>query len=119
MNNLEEIVLSEFCQTDDAEIIIVAYGAVSRSARRAVKEARAEGIKAGLFRPITIWPFPEKEIASLSRQARAIIVPEMNMGQYRLEVERAAQGNTRVSGVNKVTGELITPSEILAAIKSL
>jgi 2-oxoglutarate ferredoxin oxidoreductase subunit alpha len=84
-----------------------------------VKEARAEGIKAGLFRPITIWPFPEKEIASLSRKARAIIVPEMNMGQYRLEVERATQGNTRVTGVNKVTGELITPSEILAAIKSL
>ena len=73
----------------------------------------------GLFRPITIWPFPEKEIASLSRQARAIIVAEMNMGQYRIEVERAAQGNTRVSGVNKVTGELITPSEILSAIKSL
>lgn len=119
MNNLDEIVLSESCQTDDAEIIIVAYGAVSRSARRAVKEARAEGVKAGLFRPITIWPFPEKEIASLSRKARAIIVPEMNMGQYRLEIERAAQGNTKVTGVNKVTGELITPSEILAAIKSL
>ena len=63
MKNLDEIVLSEFCQTDDAEIVVVAYGAVSRSARRAVKEARAEGIKAGLFRPITIY-FSGKEIPS-------------------------------------------------------
>lgn len=119
MNHLDEIVLSESYQTDDAEVIVFAYGAVSRSARRAVKEARAAGIKAGLFRPITIWPFPEKEVALLSRQARAIIVPEMNMGQLKLEVERVARGNTRVIGVNKVNGELITPLEILASIKSL
>lgn len=118
MNHLDEIIMSESFLTEDAEIIIVAYGAVSRSAKRAVKEARALGIKAGLFRPITIWPFPEKEVTSLANRAKAIIVPEMNMGQLKGEVERAAGQKARVTGLNKANGELITPREILTAIKS-
>lgn len=119
MDHLDEITLTESWLTEDAEIIVIAYGAVSRSARRAVKEARAAGIKAGLFRPITIWPFPEKEVAALARQARAILVPEMNLGQLKGEVERAARCGTKVIGLNRVNGELITPGEILAAVKSL
>ncbi len=118
MNHLDEIILSESLLTEDAEIIIIAYGAVSRSAKRAVKEARALGIKAGIFRPITIWPFPEKEVTALASRAKAIIVPEMNMGQLKGEVERAAGNGARVIGLNKVNGELITPQEILTAIKS-
>lgn len=118
MDHLDEITLTDSWMTEDAEIIVVAYGAVSRSARRAVKQSRAEGIKAGLFRPITIWPFPAKEVAALSRQARAIIVPEMNLGQLIGEVERVARSETKVIGVNRVTGEMITPDEILTAIKS-
>jgi 2-oxoglutarate ferredoxin oxidoreductase subunit alpha len=116
MDNIDDFVLSDSWLTKDADIIIVAYGAVSRSARKTVKEARAAGLKVGLFRPITIWPFPEKEIAALSRQAHTIIVPEMNLGQLKLEVERAASGRSRVIGVNKVNGELITPGEIMDAI---
>lgn len=119
MDHLGEITLSESWLTEDAEIIVIAYGAVSRSARRAVKEARAAGVKAGLFRPITIWPFPEKEVAALARQARAMIVPEMNLGQLKSEVERATRCSTIVVGLNRVNGELITPGEILATIKSL
>lgn len=118
MDHLDEITMSESLMTKDAEIIIVACGAVSRSARQAVKQARAEGIKAGLFRLITVWPFPAKEITALSRQARAIIVPEMNLGQLIGEVERAVRSETKVTGVNRVTGEMITPDEILNAIKS-
>lgn len=117
-DHLDEITMTESLMTKDAEIIIVACGAVSRSARQAVKRARAAGIKAGLFRLITVWPFPAKEITELSRQARAIIVPEMNLGQLIGEVERAVRSETKVTGVNRVTGEMITPDEILNAIKS-
>ncbi len=118
MDHLDEITMTESLMTEDAEIIIVACGAVSRSARQAVKQARAAGIKAGLFRLITVWPFPAKEIAAISRQARAIIVPEMNLGQLIGEVERVVRSETKVTGVNRVTGEMITPDEILNAIKS-
>lgn len=116
MDHLDEITLTESWLAEDSEVVVLAYGAVSRSARRAVKEARAAGIKAGLFRPITIWPFPEKEVAALARQARAIIVPEMNLGQLKGEVERVARCGSKVVGLNRVNGELITPGEILAAI---
>ncbi|NLI11688.1 2-oxoacid:acceptor oxidoreductase subunit alpha [Pelotomaculum propionicicum] len=118
MDHLDEITMTESLMTEDAEIIIVACGAVSRSARRAVKQARKEGIKAGLFRLISVWPFPDKEIKALSRQARSIIVPEMNLGQLIGEVERVVRSETKVSGINRVTGEMITPDEILNAIKS-
>ncbi len=117
VNNLDDIVSCEQFLTEDAEIVVIAYGVVSRSARRAVKEARSEGIKAGLFRPVTIWPFPEKQVASLSRQARSIIVPEMNLGQLRYEVERVAKHVVKLVGLNRVNGELITPAEIFTAIK--
>ncbi len=119
MDHLDEISLSDSLMTEDAEIIVIAYGAVSRSARHAVKEARAQGIKAGLFRPVTIWPFPEKEVKFLAGQAGAILVPEMNLGQLKGEVERAAGSATKVTGLNIVNGELIPPGEILSEIKRL
>jgi 2-oxoglutarate ferredoxin oxidoreductase subunit alpha len=119
MDHLEEIIMTESLMTEDAEIIVIAYGATSRSARRAVKIAREKGIKAGLFRPITIWPFPVKEVAALCRQAHTIIVPELNLGQLIGEVERVARSETNVIGVNRVTGEMITPEEILKSIESM
>lgn len=79
----------------------------------------ALGHKIGLFRPITIWPFPEKEIKKVASKVKAIIVPEMNMGQLKLEIERAAGGLTKVIRVNKVDGELITPEEIIKAVKGV
>jgi len=119
MDHLEEIIMTESLMTEDAEIIVIAYGATSRSARSAVKTAREKGIKAGLFRPITIWPFPVQEVAALCRQAHTIIVPELNLGQYIGEVERVARSETNVIGVNRVTGEMITPDEILKSIESM
>jgi 2-oxoglutarate ferredoxin oxidoreductase subunit alpha len=118
-DHLDEITLSDSLMTEDAEIIVIAYGAVSRSARRAVKEARAQGIKAGLFRPVTIWPFPEKEVRALAGRAGALLVPEMNLGQLKGEVERAAGSAAKVTGLNLVNGELISPGEILSQIKRL
>jgi 2-oxoglutarate ferredoxin oxidoreductase subunit alpha len=100
-------------QTADAEILVVAYGSVARSARRAVIEARERGIKAGLLQLITLWPFPRRHLEPLLRQVRAVLVPELNMGQMSREVKRVNQGMTRVETLNRFDGNLITPDEIM------
>ncbi|MBI4293675.1 MAG: 2-oxoacid:acceptor oxidoreductase subunit alpha [Betaproteobacteria bacterium] len=102
----------------DAEVLIVAIGISARSATRAVELARAKGVKAGLFRPITLWPFPEKQLREAASRARAVLVPEMNAGQLRLEVERILRG-TRVEGIDRYNGEPISPSEIGARLEEL
>jgi 2-oxoglutarate ferredoxin oxidoreductase subunit alpha len=105
--------------TEDAEIIIFAYGSTSRSARYAVNELRKEGIKVGLFRPITLWPFPEKRVAALAKQAKAIVVPEMNLGQMVLEVERVAKGACKISFLGRVDGDPINPGQIMEKVKEV
>ena len=105
--------------TDDAEVVIFAYGSTARSARYAVNELRKEGIKAGLFRPITLWPFPEKRIAELADQVKAIVVPELNLGQMILEVERVAKNACALAGVNRVDGEPINPGQIMDQVKEV
>ncbi len=112
----EELFLFENHRTEDAEVLVVAYGSTSRSAKRAVEEARAQGINAGLFRPITLFPIPEKQIAQAASHAKKVVVPEMNLGQYRLEVERILGPAVPVVGVHRVNGEPIAPSLILSAI---
>jgi len=105
--------------TEDAEVIIFAYGSTSRSARYAVNEMRKEGIKVGLFRPITLWPFPEKRIAALAKQAKAIVVAEMNLGQMVLEVERVAKGACQISFLGRVDGDPINPGQIMEKVKEV
>ncbi|MDW7643721.1 MAG: 2-oxoacid:acceptor oxidoreductase subunit alpha [Desulfuromonadales bacterium] len=105
--------------TEDAEVVIFAYGSTSRSARYAVNELRKEGIKAGLFRPITLWPFPEKRVAALAQQAKAIVVPEMNLGQMVLEVERVAKGACEIGFIGRVDGEPINPGQIIDKVKEV
>ncbi|WP_313345597.1 2-oxoacid:acceptor oxidoreductase subunit alpha [Sedimentibacter sp.] len=114
--NIDDISYYDEYKLEDAEIAIVAYGGVSRSAKSAVDEMREKGIKIGMFRPITIWPFIEKQIKSVSEKVKEIYVAEMNLGQYSLEVERAACKNCTVNKINKVNGELITPQEIIDAV---
>jgi 2-oxoglutarate ferredoxin oxidoreductase subunit alpha len=103
---------------DDAEIAIFAYGIVARSARETVLKARAKGVRVGLIRPITLWPFPQAQVAELGRQVDTLIVAEMNLGQMIGEVERAVAGEAEVVGHLRVDGEPITPSELLGAITS-
>ncbi len=111
--HFHDIQMVKEVQTADAEILVVAYGSVARSARRAVTEARERGIKAGLLQLITLWPFPRRQLEPLLRQVRAALVPELNMGQMSREVKRINQGLTRVEALNRIDGNLMTPGEIM------
>lgn len=102
--NKKEIVEVRGELLDDAEIVVVAYGCTARAARGAVLKARREGIKAGFLRPIVLWPVPEEEIRKATDTAKAIIVPEMNMGQYVHPVREACQGRAEVFSLPKVGG---------------
>lgn len=113
--NEDKIIKVEELGVEDAEILVVAYGLPSRSAIRAVKLAREEGIKAGLLRLITIWPFPTRVLERLSEQLKAVIVLEMNYGQLVREVERAVKP-TPVTFLPKLGEEPHKPDEILSSI---
>jgi len=102
---------------DDAELALFAYGSVARGARQAVDEARAQGIPVGLFRPRTLWPFPDLEVRELAQQVETLIVPEMNLGQMAHEVEWAAQGACRVVPFGRVDGLPIRPGQMLELIE--
>jgi 2-oxoglutarate ferredoxin oxidoreductase subunit alpha len=97
---------------DDAEIAVIAYGSVARSARQAVMDIRQLGIRAGLLQLITLFPFPRRYVEDVLHQCRAVLVPEMNMGQMSREVKRVNQKDTRIDTYNRVDGQLITPEEI-------
>ncbi len=114
--HLDEILHWDETRLDDSEVAVVAYGGTARAAAHAVELARAQGIRAGLFKPITLWPLPEARIAALAQRVPRIVVAEMNMGQVRLEVERLAAGRAKVEGVHRADGLGITPEQILAAI---
>ena len=116
-SHVEDIQLFETHQIEDAEYVIVAYGCVARSAHRAMVEARAKGMKVGLLRLITLWPFPRRAIEPLAKAGKTLVVPEMNMGQISREVKRVVQGSVPVLTVNKIDGTLIGPYEILRAIR--
>jgi 2-oxoglutarate ferredoxin oxidoreductase subunit alpha len=101
---------------DDAEVVVVSYGCVARSAHLAVTQARQRGIKAGLLKLKTLFPFPRPVVEGMARQCRALIVPEMNMGQISREVKRVNNGLAQVMTINRIDGSIITPSEILKTI---
>ena len=101
---------------EDAEVAVVSYGITSRVAQRAIELARKRGIRAGKFRIISAWPFPERHIADLAGRVKAFVVPELNMGQMVREVERAAAGRARVIPVSHAGGTVHDPEVILKAI---
>jgi 2-oxoglutarate/2-oxoacid ferredoxin oxidoreductase subunit alpha len=114
--HFEDIQMVDSYNVEGADVVIIAYGCVARSAHRAMMEARARGLKVGLMRLITLWPFPRRFIEPLTRENKTLIVPEMNMGQISREVKRVNQGMTPVLTVNKIDGTLIQPKEILDRI---
>ena len=116
-DNLDDIVQVENYRMEDAEFAVVAFGGAARTAYEAVDMARAEGLKVGFVRPITIWPFAEKQMQDLAGKVKGILVHELNCGQYVLEVERAVAGKVPVSLFAKYDNESATPAELLAEIK--
>ncbi len=118
-NNREDIERYEQVFTEDAEILVLAYGCTARSAKQAVCEARNKGVKAGFFRPISVWPFPEKPFVKAAKHAKTIIVPEMNRGQYVGEVMRVlyeAGLQAKVVKINELGSVMIHPDRIVDAI---
>lgn len=99
-------------QCDDADIILVAYGTTARIVRSAIKEARANGIKAGLVRPITLWPFPFVELKEVTKNAKAVIVSEMSAGQMLYDVKLALEGTKPISFVGECGGIMPTTQQV-------
>ncbi len=115
--NTKDIITYEEIYTGDADVIVVSYGISARVARYAVQQARDEGIKAGLLRLITVWPFAEELIWRLARKVKAFVVPEINYGQIAREVERSAAGKAKTRLVANLGGSVHTPDIILEAIR--
>ena len=103
--------------TDDAEYLIVAFGTVARICLKAIEDARAAGIKVGLLRPITLWPFPTKEIARLASQVKGMLVVELNAGQMIEDVRLAVDGRVPVFHFGRMGGMIPNPDEVLDALK--
>jgi len=112
----EEISIYNEYLIQDAQIVVIAFGSVARSALRAVKQARSDKIPVGLFKPITLWPLPTSRLKMLLKNSQIIIVPEMNKGQYVREISRLNKANRHIESLTKTTGKLITSEEILDVI---
>jgi 2-oxoglutarate/2-oxoacid ferredoxin oxidoreductase subunit alpha len=110
--NARNIIQVDTIHTDDAEVVVVAYGCSARAARQAVENLRNRGLKAGLIRLITLWPFPSTLIRGLAEQVKAFVVPEINYGQMAYEVERTAMGKAEVVLMALMGGSMHTPDEI-------
>lgn len=106
-------------QTEDAEVLVVAFGSAARIAQTAIREARARGIRAGLFRPISLWPFPTMRLAELARRVKRFLVVEMNAGQMLDDVRLAVGPQALVSFYGRTGGQVPMPEEILAQIGAL
>ena len=104
---------------DDAEYAIVAFGSAARIAEKSVEIAREQGIKVGLFRPITLFPFPTKQIAELSKKVKGILVAEINAGQMVQDVRLAVNGAVPVEQFGRLGGIVPDPVEIVEALKKL
>jgi len=114
--NADKIILYEEDQLEGADVVVVSYGITSRVAQRAIDMARQRGVKVGKFRLITAWPFPEKQIAAIASKVKALVVPELNLGQMVREVERAAAGQAVVRHVPHAGGSVHHPEDILQVI---
>jgi 2-oxoglutarate/2-oxoacid ferredoxin oxidoreductase subunit alpha len=115
--NARKIIKIETVETSDAQVLVVAYGCTSRTAREAVQRLRSQGKKVGLLRLITLWPFPEEEIRQVAKGLKAFIVPEINYGQIAYEVERCAQGQAETVLLPLMGGSIHTPKDIMEAVE--
>lgn len=115
----ENEVRYETTDCDDADILIVAFGSASRISQKAMETARKQGLKVGLFRPITLWPFPEKEIAAIARHVKGILTVEINAGQMVFDVRAAVNGSVPVHHFGRLGGIVPDPDEIVQELHKL
>ena len=114
--NSDKIIRLEEKWTEDADVVVVAYGITARVARMAVELARAQGVKAGFLRLITVWPFAQKRIREMAGKIKAFVVPEINLGQMVLEVQRCAEGQAKTFSVPHHGGNVHDPQVICKKI---
>jgi len=115
--NKDDIMQWEETEMEDAEVAVVCYGGTAGIAASAVEEARESGVKAGMFRPVTIWPFPAEALSNISKRLKRVVVVEHNAGQLLYEVERVVAGRCPVDFIGHFNGTLIEPDEILSCLK--
>jgi 2-oxoglutarate/2-oxoacid ferredoxin oxidoreductase subunit alpha len=118
-DNRDDIIKTEASMVDDADIVLVSYGISGRTSLAAMHKARAMGMKVGLLRLLTIWPFAEEQIRALAERVKAFITVEINLGQMHLEVMRCAEGRAACHLVGHPGGTVITPEDVLARIKEV
>ena len=106
-------------ETDDCEYLIIAFGSVARICQKAIEDARAEGIKVGLLRPITLWPFPSEEVKRLSKRVKSILVVELNAGQMIEDVCLSLEDNVAVHHYGRMGGIVMDPSDVLGALRNI
>jgi len=119
LTNIDDIAILEEHHLDDADVVVVSYGISARISYRAVELAREKGIKCGMLRLVTVWPFPEQRIRELAANINAFVVPEINLGQVVLEVERCAGGKADTHLISNPGGHVIQPHEILEVVESV
>jgi 2-oxoglutarate ferredoxin oxidoreductase subunit alpha len=120
-DNVDDIVQYEITGAEGCDILILTYGGTARTVRAAVKLAAQAGLKVGVFRPITIWPFPEKALKECvaKNKIKDVLVAELNYGQISGEVERILKSDARVSHIGKIDGDILYPKEVLDKISEV
>lgn len=118
-NHRDEITIVRKYRLEDADYAFIAYGGVARSALSAMKKAREQGIKVGVLQVVTLWPFPVREVEALMNQVKAVVVPELNLGQYAGEIKKYNEKNIPVVSVNRVDGQPIQPNQIVEKLQEV
>jgi len=116
-NNRDKIIEVQEIDIEGADAVIVSYGISSRTCYRALDMAREAGLKVGMYRLVTVWPFPERQIRELAKKVKSLVMVELNFGQVYYEVERCACGNARTYLVPHAGGDIHDPADILAVLK--
>lgn len=119
LNNLDDIIMTEEHELDDADIVLVSYGISARTSMAAMQQARAMGMKVGFLRLITVWPFAAAQIKALAERVKGFVTVEINLGQIHLEVTRAAAGKVPCHLVGHAGGAIISPDQVVAKLKEV
>ena len=120
-DNIADIIQYETSDVRGCDILVLTYGGTARTVKAAVKLAAETGVKVGVFRPITIWPFPAEAFRACVRdnKIKNVLVAELNYGQLSLEAERVLKSDAKVSHIGKIDGDILYPGEVLNKIKEV